>query len=150
MRWGVGSAILIAALVLSGCPPGNELRTSGQAREFLIGVIHGSEAGDWTLKDDAVALAERVWLDRSMIEGVSTTLRDHGGEWACLVADQADTARDVLEGVKSPQAELKRVGILIEGARRGASKAEADALVDEVLQLTPFEALKTLDAFCDL
>jgi len=150
MRWAVGLAILAAALLLAGCPPANELRTSGQAGEFIADVAHGSDVGEWTLKDDAVVLAERAWLDRSTIERLGTTLGEHGGEWACTAADQADTARDLLNQVESTQAEVKRLGIVLDAEGRGADHAEVEALIGDVLRLTPFEALKTLDALCTL
>src|ERR1700742_506649 len=132
--------ICLAAAILTGCGK-LELKTAGQASDFIRDIARGGSVDDWTHEADAVASADNAWLYQGEIESLGKTLREKGPDWACNTADNADTASEV-SGIYTKLSEEDRERILFEAELEGAARPQAESLISDILKLGKLRAFK--------
>jgi hypothetical protein len=142
-------ALAAAATLLAGCGGSpQELRTSTQARKFLADVATGGKPSDWKPAGDAAQDAVRAWAVRDMVERIGAKLRDEGPEWACETAEQVERAHKLIAGIDIVLADEDRAEILASAQTHGADPTDAQALIDDALDLTGAELVETVAAAC--
>lgn len=145
--------LAIIAGVLVGCG-GNpeELRSATQSREFVGDIARGGKVGDWKLGSDAATDAIRAWRDRTTIQGLGVGLGERlrkGPEWGCDTAGNVERAGKVIHGLGLDLTVDDRNSIVVSAENSGADSAEANSLIDQALQLTDSELVKTIASACD-
>jgi hypothetical protein len=150
---GVGRAICITAAIMAvaaaGCGGSSELRTGAQAGGFIDDLVRGT-SDDWDLATEAGAAARSAWLHRAALERIGEKLRADGGEWACSTAEAVNYAPKVVNGLGLGISPEQRIEIILQVGEDDRTRDEANALIDEILSITPFEATEALSAVCGL
>jgi|SRR5689334_17196350 len=138
---------VVIATFLQGCG-GDTLRTEDEVDHFVSDIASGGSLSDWKLADDASAGATVAWLNRVKIESVGDRLREDGPEWACKTAERVDSAKKIVNGVKTEIDPRERSSIVFETGLAQSQFGEVEALIDEILQLGVLEANDTVAAVC--
>lgn len=153
LRAVIGYALLasVVAATIGGCGGGEtrELVSGPQAIEFVDDLLHGKGAADWHLGANPVPDAAAVWSNKSRIEALGDTLREHGTEWSCDAAKAVHTAKDLSGGIEPGLAEGDRQQISGQAIAQGGDPAEINSLIEGVLELGPFEMAAELGELCE-
>lgn len=137
-------ASTLALTGVGGCD-GKQLRSSSQAREYVIDVLHGNAATWDGLADDATLQARLAWERETRIASLGRRL-EAGVDWTCDVADWTSEFKEYYENFQRlPPAQRAEV---VSYFSANATPEEIEAVIDEVWALGRLEVLIVVNEVC--
>lgn len=133
--------------MLTGCGP-QEFGSPEETENFINSVATGGKVSDWKLADAAGESAIGAWRVRSAIHDLGVKLRDKDLPWACDTADRVETAHTMIEGIDIVLASEDHERIVATAVGIGANRDDVDSLIEGMLELGPWERVKTVAAAC--
>jgi hypothetical protein len=139
--------LLAIVALLAGCSSSSdsgELRSTDQAKIFVVALAHGGTTTGWHLAGGASTDARRVWAERSAIQDLGQSLRREGKAWACQFAE--DSAQlDAFGGKFNAN---DRRAVVKNAVGLGAGRAEINAMLSDVYKLANTDLVEATTAIC--